>query len=184
VCSVDLGPWRRRLACTASWAESEAEPSLGSNNWYRSRYSRSEKAKPAKKSRASYMTGAPDVVTKGRLSGFSPTSCSDGGRAHIRRGEHPPIMLVFWVGKAQKPYMLLAPVDLEPVGAQARIEPGRLQASSKIKNSVVTTGFNNWYQSPWSEKAKPATNLSRITHKRRSPLKEGPRHDVLATQLV
>jgi hypothetical protein len=51
--------------------------------------------------------------------------------------------------------MLSAPVDLGPVGAQARIEPGRLQASSKIVNSVVTTGSNKWYRSPWSEKAKP-----------------------------
>ena len=38
--------------------------------------------------------------------------------------------------------MLSAPVDLGPVGAQARNEPGRLQASSKIENSVVTTGSN------------------------------------------
>jgi hypothetical protein len=29
---------------------------------------------------------------------------------------------------------------LGPVGAQARNEPSRLQASSKIENSVVTTG--------------------------------------------
>ena len=39
--------------------------------------------------------------------------------------------------------MLSAPVDLGPVGAQARNEPGRLQASSKIENSVVTTGSNS-----------------------------------------
>ena len=44
--------------------------------------------------------------------------------------------------------MLSAPVDLGPVGAQARNEPGWLQASSKIVKSVVTTGSNNWYQSP------------------------------------
>jgi hypothetical protein len=33
-------------------------------------------------------------------------------------------------------------MDLGPVGAQARIELGRLQVSSKIENSVVTTGSN------------------------------------------
>ena len=59
-----------------------------------------------------------------------------------RREKPPPIMPVFWVGKAQRPYILLAPVDLGPVGAQARNEPDRLQASSKIENSVVTTGSN------------------------------------------
>jgi len=45
--------------------------------------------------------------------------------------------------------MLSAPVDLGPVGVQARgNESGRLQASSKIENSVVTTGSNNWYREP------------------------------------
>jgi len=45
--------------------------------------------------------------------------------------------------------MLSAPVNLEPVGAQARDnEPGRLQTSSKTENSVVTTGSNNWYREP------------------------------------
>jgi hypothetical protein len=40
--------------------------------------------------------------------------------------------------------MLLAQVNLGLVGAQARgREPDRLQASSKIKNSVVTTGSNS-----------------------------------------
>ena len=40
--------------------------------------------------------------------------------------------------------MLSAPMDLGPVGAQARgNEPSRLQASSKIVNSVVTTGSNS-----------------------------------------
>ena len=48
--------------------------------------------------------------------------------------------------------MLLAPVDLGPMGAQARNEPGRLQASSKIENSVVTTGSNNWYQATQGQK--------------------------------
>jgi hypothetical protein len=39
--------------------------------------------------------------------------------------------------------MLSASVDLGHVGAQARDnEPGRLQDSSKIMNSVVTTGSN------------------------------------------
>jgi hypothetical protein len=60
--------------------------------------------------------------------------------------------------------MLSAPVDLGPVGAQARgNEPGRLQANSKTENSVVTTGSNNWYQGwyPRSKKAKPAKNLER-----------------------
>ena len=67
--------------------------------------------------------------------------------------------------------MLSALVDLGPVGAQARgNEPGRLQASSKIENSVVTTGSNNWYQSryPWSEKAKP-DKKSRASHMRAHP---------------
>ena len=56
------------------------------------------------------------------------------------------------------PWYVGAPVDLGPVGAQARgNELGRLEASSKIENSVVTTSSNNWYQSqyPRSEKAKP-----------------------------
>ena len=58
--------------------------------------------------------------------------------------------------------MLSAPVDLGPVGAQARgNELGRLQASSKIVNSVVTTGSNNWYPSPWSKKLNPIKNLKR-----------------------
>jgi hypothetical protein len=40
--------------------------------------------------------------------------------------------------------MLSAPVDLGPMGAQARgNEPNRLQVSSKIVNSVVTTGSNS-----------------------------------------
>jgi hypothetical protein len=39
--------------------------------------------------------------------------------------------------------MLSTPVDLGPVGAQARDnKSGRLQASSKTENSVVTTGSN------------------------------------------
>ena len=52
------------------------------------------------------------------------------------------------------PYMLSAPVDLGPMGAQAHgNEPGRLQASSKTVNSVVTIGSNNWYQEPMVKKA-------------------------------
>jgi hypothetical protein len=80
--------------------------------------------------------------------------------------------------------MLSAPVDLEPVGVQAHIELGRLQASSKIENSVVTTGSNNWYQSPWSKKVKPAKNIGRVTRRCRSPLKEGPGHDNVHTACV
>ena len=59
--------------------------------------------------------------------------------------------------------MLSAPVDLGPVGAQAcGNELGRLQASSKIENSVVTTGSNNWYHEPMVRKAKPdKKNLER-----------------------
>jgi hypothetical protein len=56
--------------------------------------------------------------------------------------------------------MLSAPVKLGPVGAKAR---GNEQASSKIENSVVTTGSNNWYQSPWSEKLNPIKK-SRASH--------------------
>ena len=52
--------------------------------------------------------------------------------------------------------MLSALVDLGPMGAQAH---GNEQANSKIENSVVITGSNNWYWSPWSEKAKPRKNL-------------------------
>ena len=59
--------------------------------------------------------------------------------------------------------MLSAPEDLGPVGAQARNEPGRLQASSKIENSVVTTGSNNWYREPMVRKAKP-DKKSRASH--------------------
>jgi hypothetical protein len=42
------------------------------------------------------------------------------------------------------------------MGAQARgNKPSRLQASSKIKNSVVTIGSNNWYHEPMVRKTKP-----------------------------
>ena len=77
---------------------------------------------------------------------FSPTSCSDGGGAqHIRRKKLPPIRLVFWVEKGPKTLYVVAPLDLGPVGAQAHgNEPGRLQASSKIINSVVTIGSNTF----------------------------------------
>ena len=57
--------------------------------------------------------------------------------------------------------MLSAPVDLGPVGAQARNEPGRLQASSEAENSVITTGSNNWYRSPWFKKLNLVKNLER-----------------------
>jgi len=69
--------------------------------------------------------------------------------------------------------MLSAPVDLGPVGAQARgNEPGRLQVSSKIENSVVTIGSNNWYRSryPRSEKAKPDKKISSVTYGGGTPM--------------
>jgi hypothetical protein len=50
--------------------------------------------------------------------------------------------------------MLSAPVDLGPVGAQTHIETGRLQASSKIENSVVTTGFQQLVSEPVLEVRK------------------------------
>jgi hypothetical protein len=76
--------------------------------------------------------------------GFSFTSCSDGGGAqHIRWGQSSPVRLVFGLSKAHGPYMLSAPVDLGPMGAHTRgSELGRLQASSKTVNSVITTGSN------------------------------------------
>ena len=64
--------------------------------------------------------------------------------------------------------MLSAPVDLGPVGAQAHNEPGRLQASSKIENSVVTAGSNNWYHEPMVRKAKP-DKKSRASHMAGAP---------------
>jgi len=68
--------------------------------------------------------------------------------------------------------MLSALVDLGPVGAQARNEPDWLQASSKIMNSVVTTGSNNWYQSryPRSEKVKPDKKISSVTYGGGTPM--------------
>jgi hypothetical protein len=43
---------------------------------------------------------------------------------------------------------------------------GNKQASSKIENSVVTTGSNNWYRSrPRSEKLNLVKNLERL-HRR------------------
>jgi hypothetical protein len=58
--------------------------------------------------------------------------------------------------------MLSAPMDLGPVGAQAHgSNPGRLQASSKTVNSVVTTGSNNWYREPMiRKKLNPIKNLA------------------------
>ena len=51
--------------------------------------------------------------------GFSPTSVIDGGGAqHIRWGKSSPIRLIFWVELDPKPYMLLAPVDLGPMGSK------------------------------------------------------------------
>jgi hypothetical protein len=58
--------------------------------------------------------------------------------------------------------MLSALVDLGPVGVQAHNKSGWLQASSKIENSVVTTGSNNWYHEPMVKKANPdKKNLER-----------------------
>jgi len=69
--------------------------------------------------------------------------------------------------------MLSAPVDLGPVGAQARgNELGRLQASSKTVNSVVTIGSNNWYREPMVKKAKPDKNLERHSGGTRCVTKE------------
>jgi hypothetical protein len=64
--------------------------------------------------------------------------------------------------------MLSAPVDLGPVGAQARIEPGRLQASSKIENSVVTTGFQQLVLEPMVRKSQ-TSNKSRASHMMGAP---------------
>ena len=65
---------------------------------------------------------------------------------------------------------VVAPVDLGPMGAQAHgNEPGRLQASSKIENSVATTGSNNWYWSPWSRKAKRDKKISSVTYMAGAP---------------
>ena len=66
--------------------------------------------------------------------------------------------------------MLSAPVDLGPVGAQAHNEPGRLQASSKIENSVVTAGSNNWYHEPMVRKAKPDKKISSVTYGGGTPM--------------
>ena len=56
------------------------------------------------------------------------------------------------------------------MGAQARgNEPGRLQASSKIENSVVTAGSNNWYHEPMVRKAKPNKKLSSVIYMAGAP---------------
>ena len=66
--------------------------------------------------------------------------------------------------------MLSAPVDLRPMGAQTRgNEPDRLQASSKIENSMVTTGSNNRCRSPWSKKLNPIKNLESHIHMAGAP---------------
>jgi hypothetical protein len=58
--------------------------------------------------------------------------------------------------------MLSAMVDLGLVGALARNELGRLQASSKIENSVVTTGSNSRRSRTLrSKKLNPLKNLER-----------------------
>jgi hypothetical protein len=59
--------------------------------------------------------------------------------------------------------MLSALVDLGPVGAQARIELGRLQASSKIENSMVTTSFQQLVSEPMVRKNQ-TRNKSRQDH--------------------
>ena len=67
--------------------------------------------------------------------------------------------------------MLSAPVDLRPVGAQAHgNEPGWLQASSKIENSVVITGSKNWYHEPMVKKAKPDKKISSVTYGGGTPM--------------
>jgi hypothetical protein len=51
---------------------------------------------------------------------LSSTSCRDGGGAqHIRWMALLPISQSFRLSKVQRPYMLSAPVDLGPMGAQA-----------------------------------------------------------------
>ena len=65
--------------------------------------------------------------------------------------------------------MLSTPMDLGPMGAQARgNDLDRLQASSKIKNLVVTTGSNNWYRELMVKKAKPDKKY-RTLHMARAP---------------
>jgi len=55
-------------------------------------------------------------------------------------------------------------------GVQARgSEPGRLQASSKIENSVDTTGSNNWYQTQGHKLDKKLTNLRKVTGGKNHP---------------
>jgi hypothetical protein len=61
-------------------------------------------------------------------------------------------------------------MDLEPVGVQAHNEPGRLKASLKIENLVVTTGSNNWYQEPMVRKAKPNKKISSVTYGGGTPM--------------
>ena len=67
--------------------------------------------------------------------------------------------------------MMSDPVNLGPVGAQARgNEPVRLQASSKTMNSVVTIGSNNWYREPMVRKAKPDKKISSVTYGGGTPM--------------
>jgi hypothetical protein len=61
-------------------------------------------------------------------------------------------------------YMLSASVVLGPVGAQAHNEPSRLQANSKIKDSVVAAGSNNWYHEPMVKKDKPDKKSQTLHH--------------------
>jgi hypothetical protein len=57
--------------------------------------------------------------------------------------------------------MLSASVDPGSCGAQARgSEPGRLQANSKIENSVDTTGSNNWYRSQANSKIENSVDTT------------------------
>ena len=66
--------------------------------------------------------------------------------------------------------MLSTPMDLGPMGAQARgNDLDRLQASSKIKNSMVTTGSNNWYRELMVKRLNPI-KISNITYDGGTPM--------------
>ena len=75
-----------------------------------------------------HQTGQTGRGTGSILLGFSLTFYSDGGGAqHIRRENPTYKTSLFGLSKAQRPYMLLAPVDLGPMGAHAHgNEPGQL----------------------------------------------------------
>ena len=67
--------------------------------------------------------------------------------------------------------MLSALVDLGPVGAHAHGNKlDRLQASSKIENSVATTGCNNWNRELMVKKAKPDKKILNVTYGGGTPM--------------